>query len=50
MGCAGTDLRRRGVLIQHNPNEGLKLEICTLPKPYVSVLIQHNPNEGLKRA
>ena len=37
------------VLIQHNPNEGLKLPVpypCPNPAP---VLIQHNPNEGLKR-
>ena len=37
------------MLIQHNPNEGLKLqEFNCVVAGDVAVLIQHNPNEGLK--
>ena len=36
------------VLIQHNPNEGLKHECNSTGLAYNAVLIQHNPNEGLK--
>ena len=38
------------VLIQHNPNEGLKLQLLQVPDIVSQVLIQHNPNEGLKLA
>ena len=38
------------VLIQHNPNEGLKLSrFCARRGGRRRVLIQHTPNEGLKR-
>ena len=37
------------VLIQHNPNEGLKLPRISRTQCTAEVLIQHNPNEGLKR-
>ena len=37
------------VLIQHNPNEGLKLPLCGPAASSGCVLIQHNPNEGLKQ-
>ena len=38
------------MLIQHNPNEGLKhVHEVALSLDGV-VLIQHNPNEGLKQA
>ena len=36
------------MLIQHNPNEGLKLHWLTTQAAAHDVLIQHNPNEGLK--
>ena len=38
----------RWVLIQHNPNEGLKQQGGRLMAGYGAVLIQHNPTEGLK--
>ena len=38
------------VLIQHNPNEGLKPERRISVNQLTLVLIQHNPNEGLKLA
>ena len=37
------------MLIQHNPNEGLKRGISQHCPERTPVLIQHNPNEGLKR-
>ena len=37
------------MLIQHNPNEGLKLTTRPPPATATPVLIQHNPNEGLKQ-
>ena len=36
------------MLIQHNPNEGLKQPLPDAQVGGVGVLIQHNPNEGLK--
>ena len=36
------------VLIQHNPNEGLKPSGAFNKLAMRNVLIQHNPNEGLK--
>ena len=36
------------MLIQHNPNEGLKLTVDHSQRGNNYVLIQHNPNEGLK--
>ena len=38
------------VLIQHNPNEGLKPQTVRRADSLRAVLIQHNPNEGLKQA
>ena len=38
----------RRVLIQHNPNEGLKPPPGSALPLCAAVLIQHNPNEGLK--
>ena len=37
------------MLIQHNPNEGLKLVLLPDKDKSLLVLIQHNPNEGLKQ-
>ena len=37
------------MLIQHNPNEGLKPLCFGGRKAPLVVLIQHNPNEGLKQ-
>ena len=37
------------MLIQHNPNEGLKLKYRYIGGDTFIVLIQHNPNEGLKQ-
>ena len=49
MGCS-VALRYSSVLIQHNPNEGLKpLKVLAVLEAQL-VLIQHNPNEGLKLA
>ena len=48
-----TDVRAESdikVLIQHNPNEGLKLSLSGGGAGVGPVLIQHNPNEGLKPA